>query len=200
MRLIEAGYASVLWRADAMFAPVGRAKNQSVGADVHVMKVLAVFLVGLVLFVACGEAERPVSSPLEDAGMPVVVAYADAIEVEVAGEPRMYQFAVTVSSPDTGCDQYADWWEVASEDGSELLYRRILEHSHLDEQPFVRFGGPVDLRSDTVTVVRAHMSTGGFGGMALRGSVAGGFESFQPELSFGAALGSVEPLPDGCDF
>ena len=170
------------------------------GISVLAMKMAALLFVTALLLVACGEAERPVSSPLADAEVPVVVAYADAIEVEVSGEPRAYQFAVTVSSPDTGCDQYADWWEVASEDGAELLYRRVLAHSHVDEQPFVRSGGPVDLGSDTVIVVRAHMSTGGFGGTALRGSVAGGFDSFKPELNFGAALGSVEPLPDGCDF
>jgi hypothetical protein len=164
------------------------------------MKWGALFLVGFALFVACGEAERPVSSPLADANRPVVVAYADAIEVAVSGSPWAYQFAVTVSSPDTGCDQYADWWEVASEDGTELLYRRILTHSHVDEQPFERSGGPVVIDESTVVVVRAHMSTGGFGGTVLRGSVAGGFEAFQSELSFGAALGSVDPLPDSCAF
>ncbi len=161
---------------------------------------VAALVLGVVLFVGCGESERPVSSPLADAQAPVVVAYADAIEVAVSGSPRAYQFAVTVSSPDTGCDQYADWWEVASEDGDELLYRRILTHSHVDEQPFERGGGPVVIDESTVVVVRAHMSTGGFGGAALRGAVAGGFEAFQPELSFGASLGSVEPLPDGCAF
>lgn len=164
------------------------------------MKLGALFLVGLVLFVACGEAERPVSSPLAAAEAPVVVVYANVIEVAVSGSPRAYQFVVTVSSPDIGCDQYADWWEVASEDGSELLYRRILLHSHVGEKLFERSGGPVEIDERTVVVVRAHMSTGGFGGAALRGSVAGGFEVFQPELSFGAALGSVEPLPVGCDF
>ncbi|MBT5774058.1 MAG: hypothetical protein HOH95_06740 [Dehalococcoidia bacterium] len=164
------------------------------------MKALVAILVGAALFVGCGEAERPVSSPLADAEAPSVVVYADVVAVEVSGEAGAYQFAVEVSSPDTGCDEYADWWEVVSEDGSELLYRRILAHSHVDEQPFVRGGGPVDIESDAVVVVRAHMNTGGFGGAALRGSVDGGFEVFTPELRFGAALGSVEPLPEGCAF
>lgn len=161
---------------------------------------VAALVLGVVLFVACGDEEPRVSSPLASTEGPAVVAYADAIEVAVSGAAGAYQFSVTVSSPDTGCDQYADWWEVVSEDGSELLYRRILAHSHVDEQPFIRSGGPVDLGSDRIVVVRAHMNTGGYGGAALRGSVDAGFEVFQPELSFGAALGSVEPLPDGCAF
>ena len=164
------------------------------------MKSVVLVLVGLLLFVACGEAERPVSSPLADAEAPSVVVYADVVGVEVSGEAGAYQFAVEVSSPDTGCDQYADWWEVTSEDGDTLLYRRILTHSHVDEQPFERSGGPIALDEGEIVVVRAHMSTGGFGGAALRGSVAGGFEAFQPEPSFGAALASQEPLPDGCAF
>jgi hypothetical protein len=164
------------------------------------VKLLAGLLVGGALFVACGEAERPVSSPLADVEAPVVVAYADAIDMEVSGSPGAYQFAVTVSSSDMGCDQYADWWEVTSEDGDTLLYRRILTHSHVDEQPFERSGDPIALYEGEIVVVRAHMSTGGFGGVAWRGSVASGFEAFRPELSFGAALGSREPLPDDCAF
>ena len=160
---------------------------------------VAALVLGVVLFVACGDEEPRVSSPLASTEGPSVVVYADVVAVEVSGAAGAYQFAVTVSSADTGCEQYADWWEVVSEDGSELLYRRILTHSHVDEQPFIRSGGPVDLEGDAV-VVRAHMSTGGYGGAALRGSVEGGFEVFEPALSFGAALGSVEPLPDGCAF
>ena len=61
--------------------------------------------------------------------------HADVTAVSVAGEAGAYTFEVTVRSPDTGCEGYADWWEVVSPDG-ELLYRRVLLHSHVDEQPF----------------------------------------------------------------
>ena len=80
---------------------------------------------------------------------------ADVIGVQVSGAPGAYQFNVTIKSPDTGCQQYADWWEVVSEDG-RLLYRRVLLHSHVDEQPFTRSGGPVPIQADTVVWVRAH--------------------------------------------
>lgn len=49
---------------------------------------------------------------------------ADILSVKIMGSQNSYQFQVEVSSPDTGCDQYADWWEVLSEDG-QLLYRRV---------------------------------------------------------------------------
>jgi len=125
---------------------------------------------------------------------------ADVLSVRASGEPGAYQFAVEVSSPDTGCDQYADWWEVLSEDG-QLLYRRVLDHSHVNEQPFVRSGGPVAIEADVVLWVRAHMNTaGGYGGKALKGSVEKGFEKADLDADFAAGVASEPPLPDGCAF
>jgi pyruvate/2-oxoglutarate dehydrogenase complex dihydrolipoamide acyltransferase (E2) component len=124
---------------------------------------------------------------------------ADVTHVQASGAPGAYQFNVTVKSPDTGCKQYADWWEVVSEDG-KLLYRRVLLHSHVDEQPFTRSGGPVPIKADTVVWVRAHMNTSGYGGAALKGSVKGGFAKAEPPANFAASLAKQPPLPEGCDF
>jgi hypothetical protein len=145
-----------------------------------------------------GETESTTSPPTEDGDETGGVATAAVEAVEASGDAGAYTFAVTVRSPDTGCDRYADWWEVATPEG-ELVYRRILAHSHVDEQPFTRSGGPVEVDADTELVVRAHMSPGGYGDQVMRGSVNAGFEStelpgFAPELE------QAQPLPDGCAF
>jgi hypothetical protein len=126
-------------------------------------------------------------------------AQADVIAVQAGGQPGAYQFNVGIRSPDKGCAQYADWWEVVSEDG-KLLYRRVLLHSHVDEQPFTRSGGPVPIQADTLVWVRAHMNTSGYGGAALKGSVKTGFKPAVPDAGFAAGLAKQAPLPEGCDF
>src|SRR5262245_48764329 len=78
---------------------------------------------------------------------------ADVVNVSAKGGRGGYIFAVTVQSPDRNCEAYTDWWEVVSDDG-ELLFRRVLMHSHPDEQPFSRPGGPVNLSPNTTVVVR----------------------------------------------
>lgn len=126
-------------------------------------------------------------------------SHANVQSVQVSGEPGAYQFAVEISSPDSGCEQYADWWEVISEDG-QLLYRRILLHSHVDEQPFTRTGGPVDIVADTVVYVRAHMNTVGYGGAVMKGTAQGEFEPAEVEAGFGSDLERVPPQPEDCAF
>jgi hypothetical protein len=124
---------------------------------------------------------------------------ADVISVETTGEPNQYSFSVGISSPDTGCEQYADWWEVITPQG-ELLYRRILLHSHVAEQPFVRSGGLVEIKQDTEVIIRAHMNPGGYGGKAFRGSVASGFIETDLADDFMVELEDQDPLPSGCNF
>jgi hypothetical protein len=124
---------------------------------------------------------------------------ADVIAVQASGSPGAYQFSVGIHSPDKGCSQYADWWEVVSTDG-KLLYRRVLLHSHVGEQPFTRSGGPVPIQPEMIVWVRAHMNTGGYGGMAFKGSVKTGFAKTEPPANFAPALAKQPPLPDGCAF
>ncbi len=124
---------------------------------------------------------------------------ADVVEVTPRGEAGRYSFAVTIASPDTGCDQYADWWEVVNSAG-ELLYRRILAHSHVNEQPFTRSGGPIEIESDDTVIVRAHMNPGGYGGQALIGSVDTGFEVTSDELEISDDVEAQDPLPGNCTF
>lgn len=124
---------------------------------------------------------------------------ADVVAVRVSGAPGAYRFAVTIRSADTGCAQYADWWEVVGVDG-RLLYRRVLLHSHSGEQPFERSGGPVPIQPDTAVWIRAHMNTAGYAGIAFKGSVADGFAAVAPAPGFAAAVATEPPLPDGCAF
>jgi hypothetical protein len=126
-------------------------------------------------------------------------AVADVVSVAVTGQPRNYDFAVGVASPDRGCRQYADWWEVLTEDG-KLVYRRILDHSHSDEQPFVRSGGPVAIAPDTIVLVRAHVAPAGYGGRAMKGSVARGFKPVALAPGFAADVERLPPQPSGCAF
>jgi hypothetical protein len=125
---------------------------------------------------------------------------ADVLAVRAGGTPGAYTLSVTLSSPDTGCDQYANWWEVLTPEGT-LVYRRILTHSHVDEQPFTRSGGPVDVDDTTEVVVRAHMNNGGYGGVAFAGSIASEFAA-DPSVNAALApeLADALPQPTGCAF
>ena len=144
-------------------------------------------------------APLPTHTPAQEAIPRTDSIHADVQSVEVTRQVDSCQFNVQVSSPDTGCEQYADWWEVLSEDG-QLLYRRVLLHSHVNEQSFTRSGGPVPVDADTIVIIRAHMNTGGYGGAALRGSASSGFETVQLESGFAAEVEALDPLPDGCAF
>ena len=129
---------------------------------------------------------------------PPTVPLADVQNVSISGTQGAYTFAVTVGSPDTGCDQYTDLWEVLTTEG-ELLYRRILLHSHVNLQPFTRQGGPVPVQSQQTVIVRAHMSNLGYGGSAMRGTVENGFEP-APDITedFAPEVEAQDPLPLFC--
>lgn len=87
---------------------------------------------------------------------------ADVIGVEVTGDGP-YVFAVTVSSPDTGWEKYADEWRIESETG-DVLGVRELTHPHVDEQPFTRSLGGVEVEAGTDVVVTARDSVEGYCG------------------------------------
>ncbi len=126
-------------------------------------------------------------------------AMAEVTAVSATGASSSYIFQVTIKSPDTGCDQYADWWEVLTLEGN-LRYRRILTHSHVTEQPFTRGGGPIDISEDTEVYIRAHMNSSGYGIKAFKGSVSQGFIATELDSEFSKSLETMEPLPQGCAF
>lgn len=124
---------------------------------------------------------------------------ASIVSVSSSGEAGNYTFNVGISSPDTGCAQYANWWEVITEDGT-LIYRRILAHSHVNEQPFIRSGGAVSIAANQVVIIRAHMNTSGYGTTVYKGSVLNGFTENTLTPDFANQLASLEPLPTNCAF
>ena len=119
--------------------------------------------------------------------------------VDVSGTMGDYRFSVTIISPDTGCNQYADWWEVITPD-STLIYRRILTHSHINEQPFTRSGGPIGVSDTLELIIRAHMNNLGYGCMIYSGTISKGFLPDTISNQYALGLTKEEPLPDGCAF
>lgn len=122
---------------------------------------------------------------------------ANVTAVSTKGTEKSYHFSVTIKSDETGCEQYTDWWEVLSEKG-DLLYRRILIHSHPDMQPFTRSGGYVKIKKDDVVYVRAHMNKLGYVGDVFKGSVKNGFKKVDKIPDFDEKIEKQTPLPAGC--
>ena len=152
-------------------------------------RVIAVLIVIAALAVACAHDE--VTPPNASA------SEAEVLDVSVSGAEGAYLFAVTVRSQDTGCDGYVDWWEVVTPEG-ELLYRKTLLHSHVDEQPFTRSGGPVPAGASDEVIIRAHMNNSGYAGVARRGTVWTRFIKSTLKPGFGAELASRGPQPPRC--
>ncbi len=93
---------------------------------------------------------------------------ADVLEakVEPTGGGR-YRFEVTVRHDDRGWEHYANRWEVVAPDGT-LLATRVLRHPHVQEQPFTRSLGGVEVPDGLGrVVVRAHDLVHGLGGQEI---------------------------------
>ena len=94
---------------------------------------------------------RPLAAALFFA---IYIGSLSAGEVEILGvEVRRtggssYHFDVTLRHGDTGWEHYADAWEILSPEGS-ILGRRVLYHPHVEEQPFTRSLGPVEIPDDS---------------------------------------------------
>ena len=99
-------------------------------------------------------------------------ANADVLHVRAAqAKDGSWTFHVTVLHPDTGWEDYADGWDVITEQGEILkksdddTFTRLLLHPHENEQPFTRNQGGIVVPEDvTRLTVRAHDIVDGFGG------------------------------------
>ena len=156
------------------------------------MKAQTGFVLVLLPLFICGSAQLEMEDTDE---------YAIVKSVKISGKSGDYTFSVELKSPDIGCTQYANWWEVITPEG-KLIYRRVLGHSHVDEQPFTRSGGKVKITEGREVIVRAHMHPGGYGTgkIALKGSVQSGFVAYNAPEGFASELEEHQPLPLGCAF
>ncbi|MBO6782853.1 MAG: hypothetical protein JJ899_06215 [Alphaproteobacteria bacterium] len=115
------------------------------------MRRFAAVVVGAVLFVN-----------LAQAGESAVTA----VQVRAEGGGK-YSFSVTLRHDDEGWDHYADRWEVLTMDG-EVIATRTLFHPHVNEQPFTRSLGGVEVPVGTTRVrIRSHDSVHAYGGPEL---------------------------------
>lgn len=121
---------------------------------------------------------------------------ADILAVYSYQKEEGFKFGVKLKSEETGCEQYADWWEILNEKG-ELIYRRILVHSHPDTQPFTRWGSLVKIDKNDLLYIRAHMNFG-YSGNVFSGTVAKGFKETQNFPDFNTSIETQSPQPQGC--
>ncbi|MCG6872427.1 MAG: hypothetical protein LJE84_09070 [Gammaproteobacteria bacterium] len=96
---------------------------------------------------------------------PVHAGKADVVAATVDCNPaRVCRFDATIRHADSGWQHYADRFEILAPDGT-VLGKRTLHHPHVDEQPFTRSLGGVNVPADVLRVrVRAGDSEHGFGG------------------------------------
>ena len=93
-------------------------------------------------------------------------AFADDAAIEGA-EARQsgdtWTFSVTLRHADTGWDDYADGWRVVLDDGTEIGLR-VLHHPHVNEQPFTRSLGGVEVPEGVDEVfIEARTNVDGWG-------------------------------------
>lgn len=75
----------------------------------------------------------------------------------------VWSFNVRLNHPDTGWEDYTDGWHVETLDG-RILGVRILLHPHVNEMPFSRSQGGIQIPPDVTEVqVRSHDLVSGYG-------------------------------------
>lgn len=98
------------------------------------------------------------------------------------GADGLWAFDVTLAYPDTGWEDYADGWHIATPDGA-ILGTRILLHPHVDEQPFTRSLGSVAVPAGVnEVIVRAHTLVSGYGAETVTVPLAQSAQTAQYEV------------------
>lgn len=89
-----------------------------------------------------------------------------AVELEHLGE-RVFDLAVTISSPYDTPERYADGWRVLDPEGN-VLGSHTLMHDHASEQPFTRTQRGLVIPAGIAEVtVEGRDQANGFGGQSI---------------------------------
>jgi hypothetical protein len=92
--------------------------------------------------------------------------YPDVVALELAStdDDRVFDLAVTISSPYDSAERYADGWRVLDPDGN-VLGTHTLMHDHANEQPFTRTQRGLEIPEGVTRVtVEGRDQANGFGG------------------------------------
>lgn len=98
------------------------------------------------------------------AGMagPVSAGQVEIVHTQFISRDGIWQVYTTLRHGDTDWEHYADAWRVVTDTG-DILGTRTLLHPHVDEQPFTRSQGGIQIPNDThIVYVEAHDKTHGW--------------------------------------
>lgn len=80
----------------------------------------------------------------------------EIVNVVLSEQSGTWRADVTLNHADTGWDHYADGWRLVDEQGN-VLGNRVLYHPHVNEQPFTRSLGGINIpASKKIIFVEAH--------------------------------------------
>ena len=86
-------------------------------------------------------------------GGPAWAGQASVLDATAVANPNgSYTISATIAHADTGWKHYADKFEVLAPDGT-VLGTRVLYHPHVDEQPFTRSLGNLQVPVGVTTVI-----------------------------------------------
>ena len=125
---------------------------------------LSLLLVATVILSGCAWLEGEVLAPAEESSgrYPDVVA----VELRPAGQ-RVFDVAVTISSPYDTPERYADGWRVLDPEGN-VLGTHMLMHDHANEQPFTRTQRGLEIPAGVTEItVEGRDQANGYGGQTV---------------------------------